>query len=1531
MHKVTKIFTKIVSSVVLLLILLPVFATLVLSIPSVQNRAVRYATDFVTEKLGTKVTFDHITIGMLNHIKVRGFYVEDMDRDTLLYASTVVAQIGPLASMKEAFTISTARAEHVRFYLRDTERDVINIKEVTNKISKKPKSERKGKFSLKIGKIDVDSVDFRITQMGQRDARGGWNYDDIYIRDIAAHIDNFYVKTEPGRAAVGGDITSLNFVEQSGFVLDNIVGTFGVDNGKVSLDNATLTSGDSQVNVSSFLISAPNWLCYRDFINKVRLDAEVVNSTISSDMVGYFAPQLWSWDTKLTNVTASMHGTVANFKAKVDNMRLADGGTIKADATVRGLVDVDHTRFNVRVKKVDVTTKEFVSLLSKIAHLDIPEKVKPYIERTNRLKINGTFKGYISSFDAVADIDVGSGGVLKAECGMHPENGVRGVVASLTADSLNVNKLLAKPERMVADFNVKASALFGEQLEAEVSGNVDNLLFNGYNYKAIAFDGNYNQGGGMVNLGSRDKNLKASVRAAMSRKQGSEPYYSAVAEIKHANLSALKINRRDTISTIRASLWLDAKGNNLDDMDGRLGIANAVYRYNGTEVKSDLVNLTLDSNEDIRRMNLTSDFVDAIFESRCPYKDVAYYVSTLLARYLPQLYDKDALDRIESKKEVLKNKVALLSVTAKDISPLLGCFSNGVEVAPESNIKVYMAPAENIFMVRGSSECIEKYPYLISEVALNANNKGDSLVLNLGSSELWAGAMRLSDFRLNGGAKDNRVDVYGEFADTLRDIRGNLAAKALLSRRNGLRHVSVDILPSQVGKDENVWRITSDGIEIDSSRIAVNRFRVFNSVENQNLEVDGVASRLKSDSLQLQLSNFALTPFAQFAERIGYKIEGRTNGYATVRSAFNNPRIEANVDLDSVRVNSLPVPDMNLTSRWNFARSLANLDITTRRDGKQVASGYLFPSRSRYFARLNLKGIEVSLIDPLLSGVLVNTEGTADVDLSLTGERRNASLNGEILVHDMKTTLDYTKCVYSAPKAVIKVHNNHFQIENVPIYDDKRNSGQLSMDLSLNHLSNIEYSLEAQFNNMHVMNTTARDNDMFYGDIYASGDVRLSGDKGGVKMDITGVSGDNSKFFMPLTDKSNISYADFVTFAKPSAVDTTNYLVRKKMMFERRQKQRTSSGSSMDINMLLDVKDNTEVQLVIDPTVGDIIKARGNGLLNMRINEGADIFEMYGDYIITEGSYLFTLQNIINKKFVIDRGSSIQWTGEPLDALLNIDAVYKVKASLQPLLEGYVDSSIPNRAVPVNCIINLSDRLTKPTVNFDVEVPSADASIQAVIANVLSTPERLSQQFLYLLIANSFLSESTTEASTIGVSSAATTGFELLSNQLSNWLSNESSNIILRYRPKTEQMMSDEVDFGLSQGLFNNRLLIEVEGNYLVDKSRVVNATSSFTGEAYITWLIDRAGTLRTKGFTHTIDRFDENQGLQETGLGIYFKEDFDNAKDLRERLASRFTRRRKRKEKVDTLQNNKAAEALESMANGFDAPPKENSADNND
>ena len=262
---------------------------------------------------------------------------------------------------------------------------------------------------------------------------------------------------------------------------------------------------------------------------------------------------------------------------------------------------------------------------------------------------------------------------------------------------------------------------------------------------------------------------------------------------------------------------------------------------------------------------------------------------------------------------------------------------------------------------------------------------------------------------------------------------------------------------------------------------------------------------------------------------------------------------------------------------------------------------------------------------------------------------------------------------------------------------------------------------------MLVLNTTENDNDLFYGRVFATGRATVAGDKGSVRMDIVATTDDDSAFFLPLSSKSNVARADFITFETPQQkADTLNILERKKLMFERKHKPQAIEGNSMDIDMTLNVRPNADFQLVIDPTVGDIIKGRGEGTLNLHINPRSNVFEMYGDYTITEGSYLFTLQNIINKRFIIENGSTIQWTGEPLDARLNINAVYKLKTSLQPLIGTSVSSGGGdmnlNRAVPVECIINLSDRLTHPTVTFDVKVPTADAEYQTIIANTLSRP-----------------------------------------------------------------------------------------------------------------------------------------------------------------------------------------------------------------
>lgn len=128
--------------------------------------------------------------------------------------------------------------------------------------------------------------------------------------------------------------------------------------------------------------------------------------------------------------------------------------------------------------------------------------------------------------------------------------------------------------------------------------------------------------------------------------------------------------------------------------------------------------------------------------------------------------------------------------------------------------------------------------------------------------------------------------------------------------------------------------------------------------------------------------------------------------------------------------------------------------------------------------------------------------------------------------------------------------------EGVPLYDPEKNEGLFSIDLNLEHLSNISYSVKVLPKELMVLNTTSKDNDLFYGRIFASGSATIAGSKGGVKMDIVATTEGDSEFYMPLSGQSNAKTADFVTFVTPEQIDTTDYLVRKKLLFQQQGRKR---------------------------------------------------------------------------------------------------------------------------------------------------------------------------------------------------------------------------------------------------------------------------------------------------------------------------------------------------------------------------------------
>lgn len=1500
MRRIVNILAKMVSAIVLALIFLPLLVALLFEIPAVQNFVAREATEIISRKLGTRISIDRVDIGLFYRVSLDGFYVEDFQRDTLLYAGRLDARIKSLGLFGGGLVFSRAELSDARFCLRETPDGEMNIKQVVDKLSKKDKARAEGKFRLEIERLETDGLDFCMERLEHRNPSYGVDFADMHLIDIRAELKNFTIDGP----VIHTDIGRLAMRERSGFVVEDLAGCLCIANGCIDIREGHIRTAKSNIELPSLSLIGLDWALYKNFVEEVDITAQVVNTTLSSDDIAYFSPKMKDWHLTLTDVNADVSGPVADMSGSLRSVRTGADTKLSVDFAAQGLPDVGKGHFKADISELTTSAADVDRLAAALTGKNLPDEVLRIAKNAGKIGLTGKFDGTLTAFAADAALATEIGGATCLLQVSSLRDGCRGVLGDVKTSSLQLGELLENDLLGPLSLNVHVNGeLSSEHSDAEVSGEILRLGINGYDYDSLRMKGHLvnREFNGLIE--ARDRNLRFDFRGLLDLNDEQRPRYDFALDLEEANLAALGVNRRDSVSVLAARIAARAVGRTLDDLNGIIFVRDVSYRYNDRELAADSVVIVGRNSLSDKFIRLRSDFVDADYEGKTSYKEVFAYLQQRFRDYVPTLDGGPGWQAQHPDTVELADGYSQLTVNVRKINPLVNAVSPGLQIADGSQLLLRINPANDKLSFEAASDYIERGRMLVTRLNLDAHNRGDSLVFAASTEDLYLNSFHMSRVGMSGGAKDNKLELITDFADTIGDVSGRIGFRSEFARGRGPagRQIDLRLTPSYISRGEKTWNIYTDGITADTSRIRIDRFRMVNA--GQQLLLDGVVSRRLQDSVQLTLHNFELAPFSQFTSSMGYRVDGRTNGSATMKAVLGAGEVQADIVVDSISINDLAVPSIWLRSRWDFIQNRAGILVQQRENLDTLVRGFYAPSQKRYYARATLDAVELSALDPLLKGVVERTGGNADVDIALRGSGKEANLSGQIAVRDFTTTVDFTQVTYTMPRAVIEVKNNHLIAEGVPLYDPEKNEGLFSIDLNLEHLSNIFYSVKVLPKELMVLNTTSKDNDLFYGRIFASGSATIAGSKGGVKMDIVATTEGDSEFYMPLSGQSNAKTADFVTFVTPEQIDTTDYLVRKKLLFQQQGRKKEAAGSTMDITMALNVQDNTAFQLVIDPTVGSALKGRGNGMLNLHINPGNGIFNMYGDYTLIEGSFLFSLQNIISKKFIIESGSMIQWTGEPVDARLDINAVYKLKTSLQPLLNTVTASSdddqsgsrISDRSVPVDCKIHIGGRLSNPQLDFSVVVPVTDIETQAVVASVLNTQEAQAQQFISLVALGTF---SNSGSANIGASSGVATGLEMLTNQLTNWFSTDDYRIILNYRAGSE-MTGDEVDFGFSTNLINNRLLVEVEGNYIIDnKQAVSNNVSNFMGEAHVTWLIDKSGNLRLKAFTQTIDRFDENQGLQETGIGISYKEDFNNFKDLKQRIRDRFTNKKRQKKR---------------------------------
>jgi hypothetical protein len=250
----------------------------------------------------------------------------------------------------------------------------------------------------------------------------------------------------------------------------------------------------------------------------------------------------------------------------------------------------------------------------------------------------------------------------------------------------------------------------------------------------------------------------------------------------------------------------------------------------------------------------------------------------------------------------------------------------------------------------------------------------------------------------------------------------------------------------------------------------------------------------------------------------------------------------------------------------------------------------------------------------------------------------------------------------------------------------------------------------------------------------------------------------------------------------------------------------------------------------------------------------------------------------------VQNGGRIMFGGDIKDAEIELKASYlNLKTSLAPVLGDGENGKYTER-IPVEPQLNLSGKIFNPVVGFDIYLPDADEATRSALRNSLPTEEELSRQVFSLLLMGGFISMGSysSASTTSGTSAMTATTFEMVGNQLSNWLSQISKDfdIGVLYRPGYNAINPQEVQLALSTQLLNNKVVLN--GNFDVrGTGSTTNSTNQLTGDFDAQIKIN--DKFQFKVFNRFNDVYTGLSGISPytQGVGIFYKQDFNRFSDL--------------------------------------------------
>ena len=1455
---------KILLRILLVLLMLLVLATLFFSIPSVQTRLAQYATTNLNEEFGTNITMDKIRFSPFNlNTHIKDLYVEDYRGDTLIYiqkVSTSILNIRKMINNQMQFGDFELNGLLMNMKTYEGETDT-NLDVFVDKLDDgQPRRPGTPPFLMTSDEIKISGGTFRLLDA---------NFEEPTILDFS-NLEIIAKDFEILGPEVRLNIVDLAFDDVRGLRLEKLNTDFTYTKQQMRFDSLNIKTAESEVKGN--LVFDYKREDFPRFLDAVSLMASFQESKLAFNDVNVFFDGFGK--DKVAEFSSHFSGVLNNLVAK--NLVLRSGNTgVRGDFVFNNMFNrAEPLVIDAKMDNVTTTYYQLRSLMPST----FSDSSLEFMKTMGAITVRGDAEITETSIDAQLSLATALGNgfvdLQMTNIDEVEDASYRGLI-SLT--DFDLGTFINDPQigEATLDMNVEGRGFSAAYLNTQATGEISKLRFRGYEYQRVKVSGVFKDQLFDGNLLCNDPNFRFDFRglADFSEERNN---FNFVADVDYADLKRMNFIN-DSISIFRGNIKMDITGNTLDNIEGEVNFTdtayqnkNEIYYFDDFTVTSSFEN---DSIQDIR-IN-SPDIIEGYVKGSFKVSEL----DKLLKNSVGSIYTNYRPFEISGGQKVNFN--------FKIYNKIIGVFYPEVNFGPETFIRGRIVSDEQDFKLTFQSPEIDVFDNQMKGVELSIDNKNPLFNTFLSVADMNTIYYDVKDFNLiNTTIKDTlffRTEFkgVGKYKDEY-----NLNFYHTFDEDN---NSVIGLKRSDVSFKGNQWLLNQEG----NLKNKITLSRSFDSIKIEEIVMDNLnKERIRlngelADSTYKDLElEFKLVSLQKITPSIdSLKMDGKVNGFLNVLQKDGKYLPSSSLRIDDFTVNNTVLGDLEMMIFGNEDLTEYGMNTWLTHQGQESfgMSGKIFDSETETTLDLLTTFEDFSLepLAPLGEDIISNIRGYLSGSARITGNANNPKIDGTLTMNNGGLGIPYLNVDYDfAPLSTIRLFDQTFYFETIGLSDVKEKTTAF-LDGTISHSGFGDWVFDLNINatddRFLILDTQYDEEALYYGQGFVNGRGRIFGDVDALNIHFDGATAKGSSLKIPLNDLTTVGDYSFINFIEKDnptiAIDERGY----------------SDYEGLELFFDLVVTPDAEVEIVIDQQSGSSLKGTGEGLLLMEINTN-DKFNMYGEFAVVKGIYNFKYGGVIDKTFDVRPEGRIIWEGDPYEALLDLEAVYRLTANPAPLLEN---SGSGIRRIPTEVVVRLEDQLQSPSIDFDIEFPGTSSVMKSELEYRLQDPTIKSNNAFFLLAQGTFVDENT------GLNQQAVTGnlIQTASGLLNSVLSGDGDkfNVGLSYE---QGYLEAEDRFGVTLSTqLSDRIL--VNGRVGVPVGGV--SETVVAGDVEVQILLNEEGTLSAKIFNreNQIQQLlSERQGYTQ-GIGLSYQVDFDSFRGLMRQIFGKKEGAKKKEEEV--------------------------------